>query len=202
MKERTRRATTAVSLALGLGVALGLRLQADRARQEQRHDAWMAYVRGPLALYVQGSREGARALLARPGRLRSRELVDAAQDLGQALAQAAELQPRLDADPDLERLDAGMTWLTAAQQLSRGWAAILRSRPDQVGPALAAAEALRGPLDSVATQVWIRVSRDSGFTPSERAEVAAELSALARPLPRKAFKRHFRHRLRRRRLDR
>ena len=197
MNARSRNVVTALSLALGLALALGFWVQQDRARTLQRHDLWLAYVRGPLALYNEGSREGDRVLAPGLGRSGRRDLGDAIEDLRQAWEQAGTLRPGLEADEWLQPLSQSLTWLGSAQDLARAWPVLVSARPDQIPDARTAAEGLRSHLSLLLGQVWAGLQGpDAGvaWSPSEKAESAAALQVLAQPFTQPSPGRRYRRR--------
>lgn len=184
MNSRSRTLVSVLSVAFGLALALGLWVQQDRARALQRHDLWLAYVRGPLTLYNEGSREGDRVLAPNLRRSGRRDLDDAIEDLRQAWEQAGTLRPGLEGDAWLAPLAQSLTWLGSSQDLAKAWPVLAQGRPDEIPDARSAAESLRGHLSLLLGQVWDGLQRsDAGvaWSPAEKAESAAALQVLAQP---------------------
>ncbi|MGH7442008.1 MAG: hypothetical protein ACREKE_04960 [bacterium] len=200
MKPNTRSVVMALSLGIGLVLAIGFRVQEERARSQQRHDLWLAYVRGPLTLYVQGSREGAQALLARPSKTRRRNLGDAEQDLRQAWVLDGDMEPVLEADETFDPLTQGVQWFNSAQELAEAWHTLETRRPDQISAASTAAEGIRSQLSLLVSQEWIRLSQDRSlsWTAAERVQSQVLVQALAQPLPLDKGKVRFRKRTKKR----
>lgn len=180
MRARTRLSVTLLSLGLGSVLGLGLWFQVRAARARQRHDLWMDYVRGPLKLYIEGSRQGFDCLSFSPPPLVKRKcLADAVLAMHAAWTQAVDMQPDFEDDAFFFDLDRATPWFTTASELEDTWPSLERNRRDQVEPARQAAEGIRANLALAVREQWSQASVQLLLSGEERAESEAAVKGIS-----------------------
>jgi hypothetical protein len=182
---KSRLWVAGASLLVGLLVGVGFWFQTGRLRQEERHDVWLAYLRGPLALYVRGSRQGAPLLeLRRSDPARREGLADAVRALHDSAGQASAQQPDFEADAFFEDLDEAVQWHGAAARAAEQWPGSGRGDGAGVPAARRAAEGFHAKLASLVGDQWQRAGDELTWSRSEQEESQAAVDALLAPLPR------------------
>lgn len=174
----------AVSLGAGLLLGLAFRYQVTSLRRQERHDLWLAYVRGPLKLAAEGSHQGAELLkLKHLTPAQSLRLGEAVQDLHDAWTQAAAMQPDFENDAFFEDLDQAVTWHLAESQLADNWPRLDRNNNDELANARSAALGLHRNLVLKVQAQWSLAADELPWSPQEKREATGALEALSEPLP-------------------
>jgi len=173
-----------VSLFAGLLISLSFRYQVDHLRQEQRRTVWLAYVRGPLKLYVQGSRQGAPLLkLRRLSSAQKASLGDAAEAINQSWTEVSAQQQDFQADALFNDLDQAVLWHTTASQLADTWPKLDRSNLSEMATARQAQQGIQRNLDIRVSQQWSEIQEELPLSESDTAESQSTVDALMKPLP-------------------
>ncbi|HTB21117.1 MAG TPA: hypothetical protein VK914_00265 [bacterium] len=181
---KARPLIIALSLCAGLLISLSFRYQVTHLRQEQRRTVWLAYVRGPLKLYVQGSRDG--ALLLKPRRLSAKQknrLGDAVEAIDQSWTEVSAQQQDFQADTAFGDLDQAVLWHTTASQLADTWPKLDRSDLSEMSMARQAQRGIQRNLAIRVSQEWAVMQQELAWSPAELAESQAAVDALMKPLP-------------------
>jgi len=172
------------SLFGGLVIGMGFYTQVNRLRQDQRRELWLAYVRGPLNLYVHGSREGVMLLRSDGRSVRYRGRFDhALRSLDRSTMLVTQEQGYFDADAFFDDLDQAVAWHHAASQGAQSWPKLRLQNTRDVLSAQRSAEEIRRALSAKVAAQWGRGEDEWSLSSAEKTESVVMLGALATPLP-------------------
>jgi hypothetical protein len=172
-----------ISLCVGLLISMSFRYQVEHLREEQRRAVWLAYVRGPLKLYVQGSQEGAPFLkLRRLSPAQKSRLGDAAEAITQSWTEVSAQQQDFQADSLFSDLDQAVLWHTTASQLADTWPKLDRSNLSEMATARQAQQGIQRNLEIRVSQQWGLIQEELPLSESETAESQSAVDALKKPL--------------------
>jgi hypothetical protein len=181
---KNRRAIAIAALLLGTALGAGLWQGVHKARVGERRAAWLQFVRGPLPLYVRGSRGGAELLAAKKFNSKNlAALADADKDLADAWTTAQTEQADYEGDAYLNDLADVPFWFGAASQLADNWLKIDRNNSGIMETARQAAIGIHRNIVLRVRSQWRLLDEDLDWSPAERVEIQKTVSALAENLP-------------------
>jgi len=182
---KLREQVIAASLCAGLLLGGGLWVKVAQVRREERRGVWLSYVRGPLALYVQGSTQGA-ALTGRLKKLTPGQRVqlgNAVQSLRESWTQTVGQQPDFEADAYFSDLDQCVPWHSAISHLAESWPRLDFRNKDELANARLAALGFQRNLSLRVGHQWEKLKNDLTWSREEINESQAAVDALKAPLP-------------------
>jgi hypothetical protein len=180
---KNRQVVLGASLTLGLLLGLLVWRQITQAREESRHDLWLAYLRGPLQLYDQGSRQGATLLMKdKPGPGDRALLGNAVESIRESWLKAVEQQQDFGGDAFFAQLNETVEWHSAANQLAANWPRLNLDNADEMDNARQAGQGIHRALAQRVRNEWL-IAQELPWTAPERQEITQELASVVAPLP-------------------